>query len=299
MAASTLASTPVPANQTDNFDTFTIVVNDTQPIWVTCEQAAGTAKSHCGAGMVFAVNCGADGAPNSFTNFKNSALAIGQQLQSAASSSAAPSASATDSAVVSGTVTIPPAPTESVVTATVTVESSTWTTIYSSYPGSPAATPVSLTGATHKVIVGSANGSLTFDPPSLSAAPRDVVTFEFHQKNHTVTQSTFDAPCVAKAEGFNSGFMAVADNATDFPTWSITINDTAPVWAYCAQHKPDGSSHCGAGMVFAVNPVDTSARNFTAFKSLAQAFNGTNSTGATGTGSGSSGSGSSGNDSGA
>lgn len=50
-------------------------------------------------------------------------------------------------------------------------------------------------------------------------------------------------------------------------------------------------------MVFAINAVDTSARNFTAFKSLAQAFNGTNSTGATGTGSGSGGN--NGNNSGA
>lgn len=273
---------PVPANQTDNFPTFTVVVNDTQPIWVTCEQAAGTPKSHCGAGMVFAINCGPDGAANSFTNFKNSAIDIGKQLQSAASSSAAAPAESA-SVYVTGTVTVPAAPTESVVTATVTVESSTWTTVYSSYPGSPAATPAALNGATHKVVVGSANGSLTFDPPTLVAAPRDVVTFEFHQKNHTVTQSSFDNPCVAKAGGFNSGFMPVDANATEFPTWSITVNDTAPIWAYCAQHKPDGSSHCGAGMLFAINPVETSPRNFTAFKTLAQAFNGTNTTGATGT----------------
>ena len=127
--------------------------------------------------MVFAINCGPDGAANSFTNFKNSAIDIGKQLQSAASSSvAAPAESA--SVYVTGTVTVPAAPTESVVTATVTVESSTWTTVYSSYPGSPAATPVALNGATHKVVVGSANGSLTFDPPTLVAAPRDVVTFE-------------------------------------------------------------------------------------------------------------------------
>ena len=36
-------------------------------------------------------------------------------------------------------------------------------------------------------------------------------------------------------------------------------------------------------MLFAINPVETSPRNFTAFKTLAQAFNGTNTTGATGT----------------
>ena len=48
----------------------------------------------------------------------------------------------------------------------------------------------------------------------------------------------------------------------------------------CKQHKPDGSSHCGAGMVFAINPVQDSLRNFTAFQDLAMALNGTNATGA-------------------
>ncbi|OJT09492.1 hypothetical protein TRAPUB_14026 [Trametes pubescens] len=69
--------------------------------------------------------------------------------------------------------------------------------------------------------------------------------------------------------------MPVDANATDFPVWNVTVNDTAPIWFYCRQHKPDGSSHCGAGMVFAVNAVENSPRNFTAFQSLAQTLNGT------------------------
>ena len=40
-------------------------------------------------------------------------------------------------------------------------------------------------------------------------------------------------------------------------------------------------------MVFAVNPVQTSARNFTAFQNLAIALNGTNATGTPSDGSGS------------
>ena len=59
----------------------------------------------------------------------------------------------------------------------------------------------------------------------------------------------------------------------------MTVNDTNPLWFYCRQHKPDGSSHCGSGMVFAVNPVQSSPRNFTAFQGLALALNGTNATG--------------------
>lgn len=143
--------------------------------------------------MVFAVNCGADGTANSFTNFKNAALAIGAELKASASS--APAATAVTTAAYGG-VTIPADPSASVVTVTVTVEASTWTTVYSSYPGSPAATPVSLEGAVHKVLVGN-NGTLAYDPPFVMAAPRDTIVFEFHQKNHTVTESSFAAPCVA------------------------------------------------------------------------------------------------------
>jgi hypothetical protein len=29
-----------------------------------------------------------------------------------------------------------------------------------------------------------------------------------------------------------SSSFPVADNATTFPTWNITVNDTAPIWAY-------------------------------------------------------------------
>ncbi|KDQ63605.1 hypothetical protein JAAARDRAFT_29626 [Jaapia argillacea MUCL 33604] len=261
---------PVPANQTDNFPTYTITVNDTNPIWVYCRQAANTAASHCGKGMVFAVNCGADGSANSFTAFKNAALAIGAGL----AASATPVATA-----AYGGVTIPPAPSGVVATQTVTVQSSTWTTVYTSYPGSPAPTPASLEGTVHKIIVGGP-GTLLFSPSNISAQPRDVVVFEFHQKNHTVTQSSFADPCrpltnatTNVADGFDSGFFPVSDNTTEFPTWNFTVTDTAPVWAYCRQKTP--SSHCGAGMVFAINAVESSPRNFSAFLSLAEQLNGT------------------------
>jgi len=289
---------PVPANQTDNFPTFTISVNDTKPIWVHCEQAANTAASHCGHGMIFAVNCGQDGAVNSFTNFKAAALSIGAALASS-SAAAAPSSvaapSATSPAAVAyttaayGTATIPAAPTGAVVTATVSLDSQQWTTTYSSYPGSPAPTPAALNGTIHTVVVGGSSGSLTYSPSFVAAAPRDIVRFEFQQKNHTATQSTFDAPCLKKEGGFDSGFMAVAANVTSgFPTFDVLVNDTTPVWVYCRQHSPDGSSHCGAGMVFAINSVESSTRNFSAFASLAATLNGTNSTGAASSGNSSS-----------
>ncbi|KAF8167971.1 hypothetical protein B0H34DRAFT_683819 [Crassisporium funariophilum] len=268
---------PVPANQTDNLPTYTITVQDTAPVWVYCAQAAKTATSHCGQGMVFAVNCGLDGAPNSFTNFKKSALAVGASLAAAASSSTPPAASSTAwTTAAYGGYTIPPAPAATPVTQTITLGSSIWTTTYTSYPNSPAPTPASVEGQIHKVIVGGP-GQLVFDPPFISALPRDTVVFEFHQKNHTVTQSSFDDPCrkldQSGVTAFDSGFMPVADNSTAFPTWNFTVTDTGPVWAYCRQKTP--ASHCGAGMVFAINTDETSGRNFAAFQNVAKALNGT------------------------
>ncbi|KAI0824203.1 hypothetical protein BC628DRAFT_1411131 [Trametes gibbosa] len=293
---------PVAPNVTDNFPTWTVTVKDTKPLWFHCEQAANTAASHCGQGMVFAVNCGPDGSANSFTSFKQSALQIGAQLKAQAASASAAAATATqDSGSGSGsgsggygygyttadygTATIPAEATPVLTTETITVETSSWVTVYSSYAGSPDPTPSSLSGNVIKVVVGGSNGELTYTPNSVQASPRDVIQFEFHQKNHTATQSSFAAPCVrlkdttGAAIGLDSGFMPVAADATSFPTWNVTVNDTAPIWFYCRQHKPDGSSHCGAGMVFAVNAVENSARNFSAFQGLAQTLNGTSTTG--------------------
>jgi len=263
---------PVAAGSTAHA-TFTVTVPDKEPIWVYCAQAAGTAASHCGRGMVFAVNCGPEGAPNSFTNFKAAALAVGASLQGGAS---AGSPTSVYTAAYGG-VTIPPPQPAAEVTQTITLGSSTWATTYTSYADSPAPTPASLTGAVHKVIVGGP-GKLLFDPTHISALPRDTVVFEFRQKNHTVTQSSFPDPCRkltvnGQAIGFDSGFWPVAADATEFPTWSLKVNDTAPIWAYCRQTAP--TSHCGAGMVFAINSDEAGPRNYAAFLKLAQTLNGT------------------------
>ncbi|EPT04198.1 hypothetical protein FOMPIDRAFT_1113904 [Fomitopsis schrenkii] len=287
----------VPSNQTGNFPTYTITVNDTKPIWVYCRQGDDTPKSHCGNGMVFAVNPGANGTSNSFANYLNNALAEGAAFKSSASASATSTSSLSGAWTTAayGGVTIPAAPTESVVTKTITVQGSSWVTTYSSYPGSPAATPVSVQGTTHKIIVGGADGELTFSPANITAEPRDTVIFEFHQKNHTATQSSFADPCRAltdassgKVVAIDSGFMPVAADATEFPTFNVTVNDTAPTWFYCKQHFPNGTSHCGAGMVFAINAVADSNRSFAAFQELAIQLNGTGSGSASGSGSGAS-----------
>ena len=122
--------------------------------------------------MVFAVNCGTDGASNSFTNFQNAALAIGASLSSAAAAST-PTAWTT---AAYGGYTIPPVPTGTAVTQAITLGSSIWTTTYTSYPNSPAPTPAAVDGQVHTVIVG--GSSLVFDPPHITALPRDTVVFE-------------------------------------------------------------------------------------------------------------------------
>jgi plastocyanin len=295
---------PVAANTSaDARPIYTIVVNDTNPIWVYCAQAANTPASHCGQGMIFSVNCPQDGSPNSLANFTKEALAVGASLSAAAASAAEtaatsgaagyggygapppPAAASPTLTAAYGGVTIPPAVSETVVTAAITMDSnSIWTTVYTSFANSPAATPAAPAGAVHTVVVGGlVNGTpqLVFTPDHLvGVSPRDTVVFQFQQKNHSVVQSSFADPCrplninnATAPLGFNSGFMPVPVNSTDFPTWSITVNDTTPIWAYCGQTAP--VSHCGAGMVFAINAVDNSTRSYDAFVDVAKQLNGT------------------------
>jgi len=140
---------------------------------------------------------------------------------------------------------------------------------------SAAAAPSS-TGATdHKVVVGGP-GLLIYEPNNIKANPGDTVTFEFRQKNHTVTQSTFAAPCRAITAtnpgqvGIDSGYIPVSDTTTPFPTWTVRVNDTSALWFYCKQ-----GNHCGQGMVLAINSVDSGPNSFSAFQAKAKQLNGT------------------------
>jgi len=145
----------------------------------------------------------------------------------------------------------------------------------------------SVQAAEHVVKVG-ANSELIFDPSEIdNAAVGDTIAFQFQGKNHSVTQSSFAAPCTPLAGGANSGFQPVANGSATLPQFSFNItNATTPVWFFCAQTTP--ISHCGNGMVFALNP--TAAKTFTAFQAAANATltgsstNGTSSTGASATG---------------
>ncbi|KZO91194.1 hypothetical protein CALVIDRAFT_558294 [Calocera viscosa TUFC12733] len=242
---------PVAATQTTDFPSYQVQVNDTTPIWVYCRQSG-----HCGKGMVFSANAPATG--NTFDAFQ--AAAVTQNGTAGASpTSAAP--------VVT-------------VTADVTGGSSTMQTVYGSAP-----TGASSSGSPtdHTVVVGGSNG-LVYTPNTVVAAVGDTITFEFQATNHTATQSSFADPCRKLAltsttgqVGFDSGFQPAAAGATVFPTYTITVNNTTPIWVYCRQ-----TGHCGKGMVFAVNPPAT-GNTFNNFMANAININGTG--GATLTGS--------------
>jgi len=238
---------PVDANATSGFQTAELTIQNTDPVWVYCRQTG-----HCEEGMVFAVNPGSEA---KFAEFQ--AAAMGSNSSSTSTSTAS----------------------ASIVTVTATVTESggeVATTTYGSYPGSVA--PTSPTSTDHLSIVGN-NGTRTYSPSNITAQIGDTVTFQFAAKNHTVTQSSFADPCTELSttspgtSSFDSGFMFIANGTTTFPTFTIQINNTTPIWGYCRQTNP--ISHCESGMVFSINAVETSANSFEAFQAKALALNGT------------------------
>ncbi|KAI9674378.1 MAG: hypothetical protein M1829_003780 [Trizodia sp. TS-e1964] len=123
-------------------------------------------------------------------------------------------------------------------------------------------------GMTHMVTVGGSAG-LVYTPETISAAVGDVVVFTFMASNHTVTQSSFGAPCVKMEGGVDSGFMPNPNSTLSPAPWmKFQVVDTKPVWFYCRQ-----KSHCGKGMVFSINP--TADKSQSQFKAVAMQQNGT------------------------
>lgn len=56
----------------------------------------------------------------------------------------------------------------------------------------------------------------------------------------------------------------VGDGVTNFPTFTVPVNDTKAVWVYCAQ-----ANHCSSGMVFAINAPTNGSNTFDAFRAKA------------------------------
>ncbi|KAG9031405.1 hypothetical protein FRB95_002769 [Tulasnella sp. JGI-2019a] len=282
---------PVPATQTEGFPEFVVPIQDSTPFWAFCSQG-----NHCQQGMVFSANAPATG--NTFDAYKAAAMA---STPSAAVAAPAATTSAADAAAASTTdATAATSSADAAAATTTTTDTTTdgsaaapgaYGSTGSTDPAAAATTAATgiaaaVTGAAttpvvHTVVVGGSAG-LVYTPNVITAAAGDIVMFQFQVKNHTLTQSTFAAPCTEKAGGFDSSFMPVAATDTTFPTYNITVNDTTPIWAYCRQ-----ANHCQSGMVFAINPPAT-GNTFTAFKAGAMNSTAANSTTGTATGAASS-----------
>ncbi|KAI1325894.1 Cupredoxin [Xylariaceae sp. FL0255] len=142
------------------------------------------------------------------------------------------------------------------------------TTVGSATIAAGSTTVVTGAQATHSVTVGGTSG-LVYTPPSIEAAVGDMIIFTFMSTNHTVTQSGFTTPCIAMANGMDSGFQPNANNAVvPPPQVAMQVTVATPLWFYCRQ-----KGHCGKGMVFSVNP--TAAKTQDLFQQMAIAQNGT------------------------
>ncbi|KAF4624447.1 hypothetical protein G7Y89_g13726 [Cudoniella acicularis] len=122
----------------------------------------------------------------------------------------------------------------------------------------------------HVVKVGNANGSLVFAPNQLTANVGEMVQFQFAPNNHTVTQSTFAAPCepmpaVNGTGPIFSGFMPVSATDTTVPTYTVMINATTPIWLYCSQGE-----HCQKGMSMVINVAAGSNKTLAAYQAAAK-----------------------------
>jgi hypothetical protein len=115
-------------------------------------------------------------------------------------------------------------------------------------------------------------GALTFVPNDIKANVGDSIEFSFFPKvrplpfpsshlvhklilsqNHSVTQSSFANPCHPLAGGFFSTFIPT-NSSESSETFTIVVNDTKPIWIYCAQTV---KSHCQSGMVASINAPAT------------------------------------------
>jgi len=127
------------------------------------------------------------------------------------------------------------------------------------------------TGVIHRIFAGSttANGGLHFEPENIVAEPGDLLEFRFLPKNHTVVQSSFDAPCVplANAPGVFSGFNFNTTAGEAPNVFTVMVQDRKPFWFYCSQTVGD---HCQKGMSGVVNQDFSSDKTLAAYKEKAK-----------------------------
>ncbi|ERF76290.1 hypothetical protein EPUS_04147 [Endocarpon pusillum Z07020] len=105
------------------------------------------------------------------------------------------------------------------------------------------------------VLVGP-NQQLIFDPPYINHVGQGQrIHFDFRAINHTFTESSFEKPCT-KIPGaqFDTNFGNFnPDDIPNFKPFDITLESDKPRFFYCKQANRTPNSHCGKGMVFAIN----------------------------------------------
>jgi len=135
------------------------------------------------------------------------------------------------------------------------------------------ALPVDSAVVTHRVAVGL--GGLRFEPNNIFANVGEVIEFKFLARNHSVAQSSFDAPCkpiIDPATGAQQSFFAGFDFFTPDAgvlnpnVYQIVVKDTKPIWFYCPQ---TAGNHCQAGMAGVVNQVVDSEKTLAKYLSNA------------------------------
>ncbi|CAK7231542.1 hypothetical protein SBRCBS47491_007966 [Sporothrix bragantina] len=118
---------------------------------------------------------------------------------------------------------------------------------------------------THTVVAGL--GGLHFDPDNVVAQIGDIIEWHYLPANHSVVQSSFGEPCkpLNTGNGFFSGFQpTTSGQAPD--VFQIVVQDTNPIWYYCAQTK---GNHCQAGMAGVINQNFNSPNTLAAYKANA------------------------------
>ncbi|CAI7565148.1 unnamed protein product [Penicillium pancosmium] len=140
------------------------------------------------------------------------------------------------------------------------------TTTASATDTSTASSTGSASSSSSTVSVDVGEDGFTFNPATVNVPKGGVVEFKFYPGDHSVVQAAFDNPCHPLSDtSFFSGFMADANNGK--PVWSLTVNDTNPIWFYCGQ-----VGHCAAGMVGVINP--SGSNTLDEFKSKAASASG-------------------------
>jgi len=115
---------------------------------------------------------------------------------------------------------------------------------------SSAASAASASPAAGVQVVTVGQNGLTFSPDSLTASVGSFVEFHFFPPTHSVAQSSFSTPCAppSNGTGFWSGLIQ-SSGGQNSNVFRITINDTNPIWFYCAF-----PTHCQSGMSGVINP---------------------------------------------